>query len=50
MSGVDAIETTMTLDTLGTGTATLADGTTEVATDMYVKIVNNQEKIQTSDS
>lgn len=50
MSGVDNIETTMTLDTLGTGTTTLADGTTEVATDMYIKLVNNQEKIETSDS
>lgn len=50
MSGVDAIETTMTLDTLGTGTVELADGTTEVQTDMYIKLVNNQEKIETSDS
>ena len=50
MSGVDDIETTMTLDTLGTGTTTLADGTTSVYTDMYVKLVNNQEKIETSDS
>ena len=50
MSGVDNIETTMTLSTLGSGTVTLADGTTEVATDMYVKLVNNQTKIQTSDS
>jgi len=45
MSGVDAIEATITLDTLGSGTATLADGTTEVQTDMYVKLVNNQEEI-----
>ena len=50
MSGADAIETTISLDTLGSGTATLADGTTEVETDMYVKIINNQEKIETSDS
>ena len=50
MSGVDNIEATMSLATLGSGTVTLADGTTEVATDMYVKLVNNQEKIQTSDS
>lgn len=49
MSGVDAIETTMSLDTLGTGIAELEDGT-EVQTDMYVKIVNNQEEIATSDS
>jgi hypothetical protein len=50
MSGADAIETTISLDTLGSGTTTLADGTTQVETDMYVKIINNQEKIQTSDS
>ena len=50
MSGVDAIETTLTLDTLGSGTVTLLDGTTEVATDMYVKLVNKQEKIETVDS
>jgi hypothetical protein len=45
MSGVDAIETTITLDTLGSGTVRLADNTTEVETDMYVKLVNNQEEI-----
>ena len=45
MSGVDAIETTITLDTLGSGTATLADGTTEVETDMYVKLINYQEEL-----
>ena len=50
MSGADAVETTITLDTLGSDTVTLADGTTEVETDMYVKIVNNQEKIETADS
>ena len=50
MSGVDTVEATLTLDTLGTGTVTLADGTTEVATDMYVKLVNNQTKVETSDS
>ena len=49
MSGVDAIETTMTLDTLGTGTAKLLNNT-DVVTDMYVKIVNNQEEIETKDS
>ena len=49
-SGVDAIEATLTLDTLGSGTVELADGTTEVETDMYVKLVNNQAKIETSDS
>jgi len=46
MSGVDVVEATLTLDTLGSGTVTLADGTTQVVTDMYVKIVNNQEKIE----
>jgi len=45
MSGVDAVEATLTLDTLGTGTVTLADGSTQVETDMYVKLVNNQEEI-----
>lgn len=50
MSGADVVETTITLDTLGSGTVTLADETTEVETDMYVKLVNNQEKIETSDS
>jgi hypothetical protein len=45
MSGVDAIETTITLDTLGSGTVELADGTTEVETDMYVKLINNQEEL-----
>ena len=46
LSGVDDIEVTITLDTLGSGTATLADGTTEVETDMYVKLVNNQEELE----
>ena len=45
MSGVDSIEATLTLDTLGSGTATLADGTTQVSTDMYVKLVNYQEEL-----
>ena len=50
MSGVDTVEATLSLDTLGTGTVELADETTEVATDMYVKLVNNQTKVQTADS
>lgn len=50
MSGADVVEATLSLDTLGSGTVTLNDGTTQVATDMYVKLVNNQEKIETSDS
>ncbi len=45
MSGVDVIEATLNLDTLGSDTVTLEDGTTEVATDMYVKLVNHQEKL-----
>jgi len=49
MSGVDNIEATMTLDTLGSGSVTLDDGTTEIATDMYVKLVNNQEEIVSAD-
>ena len=49
MSGVDSIEATLTLDTLGSGTVELNDGTTEVETDMYVKLVNNQEEIVTKD-
>ena len=50
MSGADVVEATLSLDTLGSGTVTLADGTTSIETDMYVKIVNNQEKIETADS
>ena len=46
MSGADKIEVTISLDTLGSGKVTLADGTTQVATDMYVKLVNYQEKIE----
>lgn len=45
MSGVDIIEATLTLDTLGSGTVELNDGETEVETDMYVKLVNYQEEI-----
>ena len=50
LSGVDAIEATLTLDTLGSGTVTLADETTEITTDMYVKLLNNQEEIVAADS
>lgn len=46
MSGVDAIDATLSLDTLGTDTVTLADTTTQVTTDMYVKLVNNQEELE----
>jgi hypothetical protein len=45
MSGVDVIEATLTLDTLGSGNVTLADETTEVQTDMYVKLVNYVEEL-----
>ena len=50
MSGSDNIEVTMNLATLGSGSVTLADGTTSVTTDMYVKLVNNQEELETADS
>ena len=46
MSGVDAIEATLSLDTLGSGTVTLADETTEVETDMYVKLTNHVEELE----
>lgn len=49
MSGSDNIEVTMSLATLGTGTATLASGDS-VETDVYVKLVNEQEEIETADS
>lgn len=49
MSGVDVIETTLTLDTLGTGSVTLANNTT-VETDMYVKLTNYVEDITPSSS
>ena len=49
MSGVDSIEATLTLDTLGSATVTLEDETTEVETDMYICLVNNQEEIVTKD-
>lgn len=45
MSGTDAVEVTMSLDTLGTGTVMLSDETTEVMTDMYVNLVNYQEEL-----
>ena len=45
MSGVDAIEATLTLDTLGSGTVTLADTSTTVETDMYVKLTNYVEEL-----
>ena len=48
MSGVDAVEVTINLNTLGSSTVTLNDGTTQVETDMYVKLENYQEEIVAS--
>ena len=48
MSGVDAVEVTMTLESLGSATVELADETTEVETDMYVKFVNYKEEIESA--
>ena len=45
MSGVDAIETKLSLDTLGSGTVALNDET-EVETDMYVKLTNYVEELE----
>ena len=44
LSGADAVEVALSLDTLGTGTANLADNT-EVETDIYVRLVNNQPEL-----
>lgn len=44
MSGADDIETTMNLGSLGSNNATMIDDS-EVMTDMYVKIINNQSEI-----
>ena len=46
MSGADKIEATLSLDTLGSDTVTLEDGTTTVETDMYIRLVNYQEEIE----
>ena len=48
MSGVDAIEATISLETLGTGTVKLSTGAT-VSTDMYVKLVNYQRNLEGTD-
>ena len=45
MSGVDSIETTLTLDTLGSGTVELNDES-EIETDMYVKLTNYVEELE----
>jgi hypothetical protein len=44
VSGVDDIETTMNLNSLGSKTVTLKDGT-QVMTDMYVKLINDMPEI-----
>ncbi len=49
-SGIDDVEATLNMATLGSDTVTLADGTTTVATDMYVKLVNNMPEIGGSGS
>ena len=46
MSGADNIEVTMSLETLGSGTVTLADEETEVETDMYVLLTNEQPELE----
>ena len=45
MSGVDAIEATLSLDTLGSGSVTLKNNAT-VETDMYVKLTNYVEELE----
>lgn len=45
MSGADSITASMTLATLGSAKVTLADGETEVETDMYVLIKNAQDEM-----
>ena len=45
MSGVDAVEVTLSLDTLGTGEVSLANNTT-VETDVYVKLTNYVEELE----
>ena len=45
MSGVDSIEATLTLDTLGSGTTKL-NNNTEIETDMYVKLTNYVEALE----
>ncbi len=46
ISGADVIEVELTMETLGSNPVTLNDGTTEVETDMYVKLVNYVEELQ----
>lgn len=45
LSGADDIEVTINLTTLGSDVVTLADGTTQVFTDVYAKLENYQEEL-----
>lgn len=49
-SGIDDVEATLNMATLGSEEVTLNDGTTTVATDMYVKLTNNMPEIGGSGS
>lgn len=46
LKGADRIESTLNMQTLGNGEVTLADGSTKVRTDMYVKLTNNVENLK----
>lgn len=45
-SGADEIDCKFSLQTIGSSIVTLLDGTTDVVTDMYVKLLNNQPEIK----
>ncbi|MDP3013900.1 MAG: carboxypeptidase-like regulatory domain-containing protein, partial [Candidatus Subteraquimicrobiales bacterium] len=45
-SGADEIDVKFNLQTIGSSIVTLLDGTTDVVTDMYVKLINNQPEIK----
>lgn len=45
MSGADSIDATISMETLGSESITLADEETEVQTDMYVLLQNNQTEL-----
>lgn len=49
MSGADAIDATISMETLGSNEVTLNDGITKVQTDMYVLLKNNQRSLTKSD-
>jgi len=49
MSGADRVEVTMNMVTLGTNSWKLMDNT-EIITDMYVKLVNNQPELVANES